>query len=217
MEDRSRRTTLGIVPSTFLNRDTFSAAPTLSKASRASMGPVRIAAAAPPPPANPRMARASVAAVSITAGAGAGAASVPRPSYSARKSSVGPSKALTEDPRLAEGPKFVAEAARDLARFLEEFSYPGIIPPRLLTTKGPLTTAEFEEITSFIIRQIDPTWKSTKFSVDVPEVFKLLRCVQQEGTGSPGTPPVVAQPKSSQPRRDLPLGCVCYAAGIRSQ
>ncbi len=89
---------------------------------------------------------------------------------------MGGAKPLTEDPRLASVGEFTREGVRKLVMFLDANNYNKSIPSKLL--KGPPTTAEFDDMATFILRQLDPSFKiTTKVSADLPEVFKLLRCV----------------------------------------
>jgi SMC interacting uncharacterized protein involved in chromosome segregation len=89
---------------------------------------------------------------------------------------MGAGKTPTEDPRLAAGVEFLREGARKLITFLQAYEYPKNIPVKLV--KDPPTTAEFEDMAVFIVRQLDPAYKiTTKLSADLPELLKLLRCV----------------------------------------
>jgi hypothetical protein len=201
----ARRMTLGAVPSNLLNTMPASGAgggmggpgPKTARASVA--GPGRVASAASHAgAATHRTARASMAAPSSSsmmfgsfgggagAGAGALATGAARPSHGGRKSSFG-GKVLTDDPRPMASAEFVREGVRTVITFLDEFGYSKIIPAKLL--KGPPTTAEFEDIAMFIVRQLDPAFKfSAKASADLPDIFKTLRYVPRDAVQPRGFP-----------------------------
>ncbi len=80
---------------------------------------------------------------------------------------------MTEDPRLARGAEFVrGEGIRTLIQFLQDNSYSHTISSKL--AKGPPTTAEFNDMAAFIVKQLDPYIKDLK-PQDLPDLFKALR------------------------------------------
>lgn len=173
----ARRTTLGVVPSSFLNGGgTSGVGTTAGKGSRVSMGPARIAAAASSgmPPS-----RASVGAFGAFSGAAGGSgAPLSRPSMSGaasavhRRSSAG-IRGSKDDPRPIMTAAFLREGVDTLIQFMISHQYDRDISPKVL--KSP-TATEFENIFVFLAKQFDPTFKiKDKVPNDVPELLKSLK------------------------------------------
>jgi hypothetical protein len=182
MADR-RRMSLATVSTSVLNTRASTGAPSsvgiAAKAARQSMGPARVASSSSRPST----------AVEITARAGAGAgaavaAPVPhaRQSYGGvpRSSSIG-GRNSKEDPRNIKSGAFLHDGSNCLLGFLMENHYDHDISLKQL--KAP-SAFDFEKMTTFIVRQLDPTFKIEKMTHDIPDLFKHLRCVPARVRGA---------------------------------